>query len=76
VTVGLYFRRDFCNLTHDLFFHVHSHLAGKTTLFVANQANIDVMPAEQLAAIEAEQKSLVEENNLREAQVKALSVGM
>jgi len=34
------------------------------------------MPAEKLAAIEAEQKSLAEENNLREAQVKALSMGL
>jgi 26S proteasome regulatory subunit (ATPase 3-interacting protein) len=48
---------------------------GKTTFFVANQANIDVVPTDKLASIDAELKSVVEENKLREAQIRTLTTG-
>ncbi|KAI0790056.1 TBPIP-domain-containing protein [Abortiporus biennis] len=44
---------------------------GKTTFFVANQANLEDMPAEKLATLEAEQKAIDEENKVLIADVKA-----
>ncbi|OCH86474.1 TBPIP-domain-containing protein [Obba rivulosa] len=43
---------------------------GKTTFFVANQANLEDMPAEKLAALEAEHKALEEENKALAAEVR------
>ena len=48
---------------------------GKTTFFVANQANLEDMPAEKLKALEAEHKSLEESNKTLAAQLKAASAG-
>lgn len=50
-------------------------LLGKTTFFVANQANLETVPPEKLAALEAEYKILEEEKKVRAAEVKVLSGG-
>jgi 26S proteasome regulatory subunit, ATPase 3, interacting protein len=50
-------------------------LAGKTTFFVANQANIESISPDELGALETEFKSIDEENKLLAADVKALSNG-
>ncbi|KAI0090903.1 TBPIP-domain-containing protein [Irpex rosettiformis] len=44
---------------------------GKTTFFVANQANIKAMPAEKLKALEDEHKVMEETNKALAAEVKA-----
>ncbi|TFK45729.1 TBPIP-domain-containing protein [Heliocybe sulcata] len=44
---------------------------GKTTFFVANQANLDELPAERLAALEVEIKAMDEGNAVLAAEVKA-----
>ncbi len=49
--------------------------SGKTTFFVANQANLDDMPAERLAALESEYKETDEENKQLVAETKMLSAG-
>jgi hypothetical protein len=54
---------------------LHRVRVGKTTFFVANQANIDVMPAEELVALEAEYKVIDEDNKARAAELKMLSTG-
>ncbi|KAI0955557.1 hypothetical protein AcV7_006191 [Taiwanofungus camphoratus] len=46
---------------------------GKTTFFVANQANLEDMPAEKLAALEAQYKTMEEENKVLMTEVKAAS---
>ncbi|KAJ7209649.1 TBPIP-domain-containing protein, partial [Mycena pura] len=46
---------------------------GKTSFFVANQANIQIIPAEDLAALEEEFKLLEEENKSGGAAVKCLN---
>ncbi|KAJ7125003.1 TBPIP-domain-containing protein [Mycena epipterygia] len=46
---------------------------GKTSFFVANQANIEALPAERFAALEEECKAVDEENKLIGAEVKILS---
>ncbi|KAJ8472342.1 hypothetical protein ONZ51_g8577 [Trametes cubensis] len=45
---------------------------GKTTFFVANQANLEDMPSEKLAALEAEVKRIGEENKSLGAEVKSI----
>ncbi|KAJ8696665.1 PSMC3 interacting protein [Pleurotus ostreatus] len=47
-------------------------LYGKTTFFVANQANITSVPDEEIATLEAERKQVEEENSLKAAEAKAL----
>ncbi|KAI0749194.1 TBPIP-domain-containing protein [Daedaleopsis nitida] len=47
---------------------------GKTTFFVANQANMEDMPAEKLSALEAELKSLDEGNKVYAQELKSLNV--
>lgn len=49
--------------------------SGKTTFFVANQANINSIPAEKLTALEAEHKSIDEENKLLAGEFKTLTSG-
>jgi 26S proteasome regulatory subunit (ATPase 3-interacting protein) len=49
---------------------------GKTSFFVANQANIEAIPAERFAALEEEYKAIEEENKLLGAEVKTLSSGL
>ncbi|OJT03222.1 Homologous-pairing protein 2 [Trametes pubescens] len=44
---------------------------GKTTFFVVNQANLEDMPSEKLAALEAEVKRIDEENKSLGAEVKS-----
>ncbi|KAF8170311.1 TBPIP-domain-containing protein [Mycena galopus ATCC 62051] len=46
---------------------------GKTSFFVANQANIEAIPAERFAGLEAEHTAIDEENKILGAEVKALS---
>ncbi|KAJ7502868.1 TBPIP-domain-containing protein [Mycena galericulata] len=46
---------------------------GKTSFFVANQANIEVIPAEQFTVLEEEYKAIDEENKLIGAEVKTLN---
>ncbi|KZT00921.1 TBPIP-domain-containing protein [Laetiporus sulphureus 93-53] len=46
---------------------------GKTTFFVANQANLEDMPAEKLAALEAEHKNTEEGNKVLASEVRTLS---
>ncbi|KAJ7072570.1 TBPIP-domain-containing protein [Mycena amicta] len=50
---------------------IYPSLTGKTTFYVANQANISVIPAEQLAALEQEAKDIEEEIKILGMQVKA-----
>ncbi|KAJ6495657.1 TBPIP-domain-containing protein [Mycena vitilis] len=46
---------------------------GKTSFFVANQANIEAIPAERFAALEEEYKTTDEENKLLGAEFKTLN---
>ncbi|KAK7682597.1 hypothetical protein QCA50_014397 [Cerrena zonata] len=46
---------------------------GKTTFFVANQANMEDMPTEKLASLESEHKSIEESNKALLADVKAVT---
>ncbi|KAJ7714342.1 TBPIP-domain-containing protein [Mycena maculata] len=46
---------------------------GKTSFFVANQANIEAIPAEHIAVLEEEHKAIDEENKLLGAEVKTLN---
>lgn len=48
---------------------------GKTTFFVANQANLEDMPAEKLKALEAEHKSLEESNKSLVSELKSANAG-
>ena len=48
---------------------------GKTTFFVANQANLEDMPAEKLASLDCEHKAIEETNKALLADVKSLTVG-
>lgn len=48
---------------------------GKTTFFVANQANLEDVPADRLAALESELKALDESNKSLVAETRALSTG-
>lgn len=50
-------------------------MLGKTTFFVANQANLDAMPAEKLKALEDEHKAIEEANKALAAEVKAANAG-
>ncbi|KAI9069956.1 TBPIP-domain-containing protein [Trametes sanguinea] len=45
---------------------------GKTTFFVANQANLEDMPSEKLNALEAELKRIDEQNKVMVADVKSV----
>ncbi|KAK7057470.1 TBPIP-domain-containing protein [Favolaschia claudopus] len=49
---------------------------GKTSFFVANQANIEVIPAERFADLEAQCKTIDDENTVLGSEVKALSSGL
>lgn len=49
---------------------------GKTTFFVVNQANLEDMPSEKLAALEAEVKRIDEENKSLGAEVKSTGTRM
>ncbi|KAJ7287338.1 TBPIP-domain-containing protein [Mycena rebaudengoi] len=46
---------------------------GKTSFFVANQANIESIPADRFALLDEEYKAIDEENKLLGADVKALN---
>ncbi|KAJ6593611.1 TBPIP-domain-containing protein, partial [Mycena capillaripes] len=46
---------------------------GKTSFFVANQANIEAIPTERFTALEEEYKAIEEENKLLGAEAKTLS---
>lgn len=48
---------------------------GKTTFFVANQSNLEDVPAEKLKSLETELAAIEEENKELQAQVKAASSG-
>ncbi|OSC96705.1 TBPIP-domain-containing protein [Trametes coccinea BRFM310] len=45
---------------------------GKTTFFVANQANLEDMPSEKLTALEAELKRIDEQNKVMVADLKSV----
>ncbi|KAG2125493.1 Tat binding protein 1-interacting protein-domain-containing protein [Suillus clintonianus] len=46
---------------------------GKTSFFVANQANIDSVPADKLTELEAECKTIEESTNVLAAEVKSIT---
>lgn len=48
---------------------------GKTTFFVANQANFEDMPADKLKALEDEHKAIEEANRALLIEVKAANAG-
>ncbi|KAJ2969046.1 hypothetical protein NUW54_g13055 [Trametes sanguinea] len=48
---------------------------GKTTFFVANQANLEDMPSEKLNVLEAELKRIDEQNKVMVAGVKSVGAG-
>lgn len=48
---------------------------GKTNFFVANQASIDSVPAEELTKLEVECKAMEESNNGLVAEVRAITAG-
>lgn len=50
-------------------------LTGKTSFFVANQANIPTLPAEEIAALKEELGAVEDENKLLAAEVKAAAAG-
>ncbi|KAG5646229.1 hypothetical protein DXG03_004056 [Asterophora parasitica] len=47
---------------------------GKTTFFVVNQATLDSVSVDKLAALEAEQKTIDEENKLLTAELRTASL--
>jgi hypothetical protein len=49
--------------------------AGKTTFFVANQANLEDMPVEKLKALEDEHKAIEEASKALVIEVKAVNTG-
>lgn len=49
---------------------------GKTTFFVFNQSNIDTVPASEVTAIEAEQKTIDEENQAIASEIKTAQSGI
>lgn len=48
---------------------------GKTTFFVVNQAKIDSIPADKLAALEIEQKEIDEKNKILFANLRTSNLG-
>lgn len=48
---------------------------GKTTFFVANQANLEDMPSEKLSGLEAEFKEIDEQNKALQMEVRAATMG-
>jgi hypothetical protein len=48
---------------------------GKSTFFVANQANLEVVPAETLAALESQTRATMEDNKQLSMDVKSLTAG-
>ena len=48
---------------------------GKTTFFVANQANLEDMPADKLAGLEAEYKKTDEKIKALTAEARTLGAG-
>ncbi|KAG6844385.1 hypothetical protein H0H87_007289 [Tephrocybe sp. NHM501043] len=48
----------------------------KTIFFVVNQANIDTVPSDQLAVLEAEQKAVDDENKLLSAELRTALSGI
>jgi hypothetical protein len=54
--------------------HYHFGL-GKTTFFVANQANMETVSPEKLASLEAEYKTIDEANKLRANEIRVASAG-
>ncbi|KAI8980014.1 TBPIP-domain-containing protein [Trametes punicea] len=49
---------------------------GKTTFFVANQVNLEDMPPEKLAALEAEVSNIDKENRVITAEVKSIAADL
>ena len=50
-------------------------IPGKTTFFVANQANLEDVPAEKLKQLEEEHKAIDEANKVLAADLKAANAG-
>jgi 26S proteasome regulatory subunit (ATPase 3-interacting protein) len=50
-------------------------IEGKTTFFVANQTKIESMPPEKVATLEAEYKSIDDENKIATAELRTLNAG-
>ena len=50
-------------------------MPGKTTFFVANQANLEDVPAEKLKQLEADHKAIEETNKGLSAELKAANSG-
>lgn len=50
-------------------------MLGKTTFFVANQANLEDMPAEKLKALEEEYKTIDDSNKALVASLKSANTG-
>lgn len=48
---------------------------GKTTFFVANQANMEDMPVERLKTLEEEHKKIEEMNKVVQVDIKAVTSG-
>jgi 26S proteasome regulatory subunit, ATPase 3, interacting protein len=51
-------------------------LVGKTTFFVANQANLEDMPVDKLKQLEAEHKAIEDTNKSLLADLKTANAGM
>ena len=54
---------------------MYACVLGKTTFFVANQANLEDMPAEKLKGLEAEHKAIEEANKVLATDLKAANAG-
>ena len=48
---------------------------GKTTFFVANQANLEDMPADKLASLESEYNAIQEDNKTLMGEVRSATAG-
>ncbi|KAI6154659.1 Tat binding protein 1-interacting protein-domain-containing protein [Pisolithus tinctorius] len=48
---------------------------GKTNFYVVNQAKVETLPQEELQGLEAECKSVEDDNSALSAQVKQLTIG-
>jgi 26S proteasome regulatory subunit, ATPase 3, interacting protein len=67
--LGLFQRED-GRVYHSIRFN-----PGKTTFFVANQANMEAVSSDKLAALEAEYKTIDDENKLRVNDIRTASNG-
>ncbi|KAF8995489.1 TBPIP-domain-containing protein [Cyathus striatus] len=74
ILVSLAEKGELLQKTYACKIYIHTH--RKTTFFVANQDKLEAMPAEKIAALEAEIKTLEEGNKALTTKVKAATADL